>query len=644
MRSVALACLALLLTAEVAQAQTAAPRTASPQPAVREVGALVFDGIPPIPPALSERLDRYGNARSASFADWLPDGSMLIATRFGSVPQLHRVAAPGAARTQLTFFDEPVTGALARPNGGGQFLFAKDRGGDEYAQGYLRGLTGFETVFTEPGTRNQAFTFSPDGRRLAWARVTPGDGSYDIALMEVDDPASRRVVLEGTGAMSPIDIAPDGRFLIVGRFFSAAESELYRFDLDGGRLTELNPTDEKVSYQSVVLSPDGRTLYGTSDQGSDFKRLFSLDLASGRKTVLTPDLNWDVEAVELSDDGRLLAYSINEDGLSRVVLQDVRTRRAIPAPKLPPAVVGGLEFSPDGRRLAMTLATNAGTDAYTWDLAEQRLTRWTESELGGIDPSRLAPTQLIRFRSFDGRSIPAFVERLAQPREARSPVIINIHGGPEAQERPGFSSTLYSYMSELGAVVISPNVRGSTGYGKTFMNLDNAERREDSVKDIGALLDWIRTQPDLDPERVVVTGGSYGGYMVLASLVHFSDRLAGGINTVGISNFITFLTNTEGYRRDLRRAEYGDERDPRMRAVFERISPLNNTARITRPLLVVQGDNDPRVPKSEADQIVARLRAQGNEVWYLRATNEGHGFRRKENRDALREVEVLFLR
>jgi dipeptidyl aminopeptidase/acylaminoacyl peptidase len=604
----------------------------------------VYDGVPAVPPALAERLKRYGNARSAAFADWLPDGTMLIATRFGSTPQLHHLTAPGAARRQITFFDEPVTGAQARPKGSGEFVFARDRGGDEYYQGYVTRLAGFETPFTEPKTRNQAFTWSRDGALLAWARVTPGDPNYDVMLMKAGASSSRRVVLEGSGAISPIDVANDGRTMLLGRVISAAERELYRVDVTTGRLTEINPSDEKIAYGAAQLTPDGRTLYVASDEGSDFKRLTAIDLASGRKTVVTPDLNWDVEGVELSDDGALLAYSVNEDGLSRVVLQNLRTRRALPAPKLPPAVVGGLEFSPDGRRLAMTLATNTGTDVYTWELGEQRLTRWTDSELGGLDPNLLAPTRVIRFKSFDGRSIPALVERLAKPAQARSPVIINIHGGPEGQERPGFSPAMMAYMTELGAVVISPNVRGSEGYGKIYLSLDNADKREDSVKDIGALLDWIRSQPDLDPERVVVTGGSYGGYMVLASLVHYSDRLAGGIDVVGISNFITFLNNTEGYRRDLRRVEYGDERDPAMRAVFERISPLNNAERIRKPLLVVQGDNDPRVPKSEADQLVQKLRRQGTEVWYLRARNEGHGFRKKENRDAQREVEMMYLR
>jgi dipeptidyl aminopeptidase/acylaminoacyl peptidase len=323
---------------------------------------------------------------------------------------------------------------------------------------------------------------------------------------------------------------------------------------------------------------------------------------------------------------------------------DYRTRRPIPGPALPKGVAGGLEFDDAGRRLAITMTTpTSAGDVWSWDLQNRRLERWTYSELGGLDPAQMVEPDLVRFRSFDGKQIPAFVYKPKQVR-GRAPVIIDIHGGPEGQSRPTFSTGRQYWLNELGAAVVVPNVRGSSGYGKTWIKLDNAEKREDSVKDIGALLDWIATQPDLDPNRVVVYGGSYGGYMVLASLTHFNDRLAGGVDIVGISNFITFLNNTEGYRRDLRRVEYGDERDPAMRAVFERISPLNNMQKVTKPLLVIQGANDPRVPKTEADQVVAKVRANGGDAWYLLAKDEGHGFAKKQNRDVQREVETLFFR
>jgi dipeptidyl aminopeptidase/acylaminoacyl peptidase len=268
--------------------------------------------------------------------------------------------------------------------------------------------------------------------------------------------------------------------------------------------------------------------------------------------------------------------------------------------------------------------------------------RWTYSETGGLDPSTFVVPQRISYKSFDGREIPAYVYK---PRGAKkAPVVISIHGGPEGQYQPFFTPLTQYWVSDVGLAVIAPNVRGSTGYGKTYVALDNAEKREDSVKDIGALLDWIAAQPDLDASRVAVLGGSYGGYMVLASLVHFGDRIKAGVDIVGIANFVTFLEKTSGYRVDLRRVEYGDERDPKMRAVFERISPANHADKIRSALMVAHGRNDPRVPFSEAEQIAAKVRAQGRPVWTVYADNEGHGFARKENRDYLNAAMTLFLK
>jgi dipeptidyl aminopeptidase/acylaminoacyl peptidase len=294
--------------------------------------------------------------------------------------------------------------------------------------------------------------------------------------------------------------------------------------------------------------------------------------------------------------------------------------------------------------VALTTATSAG-DVWSWDVAGGQLTRWTVSETGGLDPAKLAEPTLIRFKSFDGLSVPAFVYRPKNvPADAKTPVIVDIHGGPESQTRPGWNPGAQYFADTLGATVILPNVRGSDGYGKRYLNLDNAEKREDSVKDVAALLDWIAKQPGLDAKKVAVYGQSYGGYMSLASMTHYSDRFVGGVERYGISNWITFLNNTEAYRRDNRRAEYGDERDPKMRAVFEKISPMVNVSKITKPMLVMQGANDPRVPKSESDQVVAKLRENGVETWYVVFADEGHGFLKKPNNDLRREVETVFLR
>lgn len=608
----------------------------------RTVGTLTLENVPVTPPAVREALRRYQNARSASFQGWLADGSMLIGTRFGQTGQLHRVAGPGMDRTQLTFFDEPIGGAQGVPGVADRFIFSKDTGGDEYFQGYLASLTGPEVAFTEAGTRNQSMRFSKDGKVLAWARVSKGDPNYDIMVMDVADPSTRRVAYEGTGALSPIAFSPDGETLLLGRYNSATSSNLYLLSQDG-KLTEINPSKTEISYAGGVFTPDGKAILTTSDQGSDFKRLVRIDLATGKQTPITAGIDWDIEDFELSPDGRVLAYSINEGGRSKVVVQDFVTKRALPQPKLPVGILTALKFSPDGKSLAIGLNTaTSPADVWSFGLESGELTRWTYSEAGGLDLSALREPELVKFKSFDGLTVPAWVYKPARI-NGRAPVIIDIHGGPEGQDRPGFNTRRQYWAAELGAVTIAPNVRGSDGYGKKYISLDNGPLRQDSVKDIGALLDWIAAQPDLDKDRVVVYGGSYGGFMVLASLAAYSDRLAGAVDIVGISSFKTFLENTEGYRRDLRRAEYGDERDPKMAAIFEQISPLNLTAKMKKPLFVIQGRNDPRVPWTEAEQIVAKVRGQGGEVWYMIAADEGHGFRKKQNIDAQREAETLFL-
>lgn len=609
----------------------------------RQSGTLTLENVPQTPPAVREALRRYQNARSAGFQTWLEDGSMLISTRFGQTAQLHRVTGPGADRTQLTFFDEPVAGAAGVPGSADRFVFTKDTGGDEYFQGYLSGLTGGETVFTEPGTRNQSLVFSKDGRTLAWARVGRGDPDYDIVTMTVGDPGSRKTVFQATGATSPVAWSPDGRTLLLARYLSATASQLYLLDLPTGKLRQVKPSKMDISYGDAQFTPDGLSLLLTTDQGSDFKRLVQMDVESGVITPVSPtDLAWDIETFDLSPDGRILAYSVNEGGRSRVVVQDLKTRRALPQPQLPVGVLAALKFSPDGQSLAIGLnAATSPADVWVFKPEGGELVRWTYSEAGGLDLKALSEPTLATFKSFDGLTVPAWVYRPAKI-NGRAPVIIDIHGGPEGQDRPGFNTRRQYWAAELGAVTIAPNVRGSDGYGKTYIKLDNGPKRQDSVKDIGALLDWIATQPDLDKDRVVVYGGSYGGFMVLASLAAYSDRLAGAVDIVGISNFTTFLTNTEGYRRDLRRAEYGDERDPAMKKIFDQISPLNLTSGMKKPLFVIQGRNDPRVPWTEAEQIVSAVRGQGGEVWYMLAGDEGHGFRKKQNIDAQREAETMF--
>ena len=648
-RSMTLTAFALALSA-AAMAQTDVSTQVQTQAQVptRQIGTARLENVPEIPEDVGAAVQRYQNYREARFQDWLADGTMLITTRFGTTSQVHHVAEPRHARTQLTFHEEPVAEAQAIP-GGERFLYRRDTGGDEWFQLYVGDVAGAEAIqLTEPGTRNQSAVVSKDGRLVVWSRAMRGSADYAIMTANPSDPQSRRVAWQGTGSVGPTDISADGRHVLVSRNLSNRENRLLVLDLETGETRELGwSAATPARYDEPRFARDGRSVIAITDAGSDVSRLMEFDLDTGRSRSISPESRWGIEDYDLSDDGRLLAFAFNEEGYSRVVVQDFVTRRALPQPEsLDRGVLTGLEFSPDGTRLAIGLSTPTyAGDVFAFNLADGAIERWTSSEMGALQRSQLAEPRLIRFDSFDGLSVPAFVYR---PRniaaDTRTPVIIDIHGGPESQTRPLWNPGAQYFAEMLGATIILPNVRGSEGYGTRYLNLDNGERREDSVRDIGALLDWIGTQPDLDPARVAVYGQSYGGYMSLASMVHFSDRLVGGVERYGISNWTSFLQNTEAYRRDNRRAEYGDERVPAMRAVFDRISPLNNVGRITKPMLVMQGANDPRVPQSESDQVVRELRANGIEAWYVLFADEGHGFQKKHNNDLRREVETLFLR
>ncbi|MGL4542417.1 MAG: S9 family peptidase [Polymorphobacter sp.] len=622
---------------------TTAGAAPAPAPAVRMVGTTKLENVPAIPAGVSAAVQRFQNYRSATLQDWLADGSMLITTRFGATNQLHRVISPGGARTQLTFFNEPVASADTIPGSTG-FVLSRDTGGDEWFQLYRAGLAGVPVALTEAGTRNGAPVIARDGALMLWARAVKGSGDYALLAANPADPASRRVIYQAQGAVSASDLSADKTQLLFERGISNRESQIFSLDIASGKARRLRADGKPARFDGAKFSKDGRSVLAISDEGSDLRRLVSIDIASGALTEVASDPKWDVEDFAVSDDGRILATVINVDGASKLVVRDFVTRRALPQPDLPLGVIGSLHFAPDNQRLGFSFAspTSAG-DAWSWDTVAGTLTRWTTSELGGLDPATLATPQVIRFKSFDGETVSALVYRPQVPAGTRTPVIIDIHGGPEAQTRTGWNPGAQYFASVLGATVILPNVRGSDGYGTRFMNLDNAARREDSVKDIGALLDWVGKQPDMDAARVAVYGQSYGGYMSLAAMTFYSNRLVGGVERYGISNFTTFLQNTEAYRRDNRRGEYGDERDPAMAKAFATISPMNNLGKISKPMLVMQGANDPRVPASESEQVVAGLRASGVDTWYVLYADEGHGFMKKPNNDLRREVETVFL-
>ena len=609
--------------------------------------SLVLDGVPKISAAWAETAGRYASFRSASLSDWHPTRhEMLISTRFAETPQLHLVAMAGGARQQLTFFADSVSNGRFHPNGGDYIVFMKDVGGGEWYQIYRYDMkTGDATLLTDGESRNLMGPWSSDGDRIAYLSTRRTGKDADLWVMNPADSKTDRLLTQlSGGGWQPEDWSPDDKRILLLEELSINESYLWLVDTATGQKTELTPRNaaEKVSYGEARFGKDGKGIYVTTDRDSEFHRLAYIDLETKQPTFLTTSIHWDVETFDLAHDGKLLAFVTDEEGLSVLHVRDTTNGKEMPLPHVPSGVISGLRWHKNGHELGFSLNNSRGPgDCYSLDVTSEKLERWTTSE--AAVKSESLPAELIRWKSFDGKMISGFLYKPAAKFSGKRPVLVVIHGGPEGQSQPTFLGRTNYFPSELGIALIYPNVRGSTGYGKTFSLLDNGFKREDTYKDINALFDWIAVQPELDSTRIAVTGGSYGGHMTLAVSTFYSDRIRCSVDIVGMSNLVTFLEHTEAYRRDLRRVEYGDERDPKMREFLEKIAPMNNIEKIKKPMFVIAGKNDPRVPVTESQQIADALKKQGTPVWLIIANDEGHGYRKKANQDFQFYATVEFL-
>jgi dipeptidyl aminopeptidase/acylaminoacyl peptidase len=635
------ACLLLALSTLLARGATAGP-TLTPG------DNLIVDGIPPIPRAVAERAGRYTEFRGAALFSWHPQRrEMLIGTRFGDTIQVHEVKMPGGARTQLTFFPDRVSGASYHPHVGDYFVFTKDVGGGEWFQLYRYDVaTGDSTLLTDGKSRNTGPRWSNRGDRLAYASTRRNGADLDFYVMNPTDKASDHLLVQNEGGGWEVaDWSPDDKTLLAVEAISVNESYLWLVDVAAGRKTLLTPKGgEKVLYEPVGFSADRKAIYAVTDRDNEFRRIARIELAGGKIDYLTHD-SWDVESMSLSRNRQLLAYSVNENGLSRLHLLDLVKGAQRPLPTIPTGVLADLAWHENNRDLGFSLnSARSSLDAYSIDVGTGKLDRWTTSETGGLKAENFVEPQLVKWKSFDGLEISGWLYRPnAAKFPGKRPVVVLIHGGPEAQARPIYLGRNNYYLEELGVALVVPNIRGSAGYGKTFIARDNGFKREDSYKDIGALLDWLKHQPGLDGDRILVTGGSYGGHMTLVTATRYNDQITCSVDIVGMSSLVTFLEHTEPYRRDLRRVEYGDERDSKMRTFLESIAPMNHVPDLKKPIFIIAGANDPRVPKSEADQMVAALKKQGTAVWYLAAKDEGHGFAKKQNADFQFYATIVFM-
>jgi len=612
----------------------------------RTEGALVLRNIPAVEPATQERLRPYMEARVGRFIGWLPqDGGMLTMNRFGSTNQLHLMRMPEGARKQITFFEEPIADAIVSPsvelNG---TLFTKDSGGDEYFQLYFMDFATLRARRLSSGgqSRNERPLFDRSGERYAFSSTARNGRDFDILLGDLTSEAEPKLVLEGKGRWFALDFSPNGKELIVSNVDSITRNSLYLLDLNTGKRKPLFKVKDPSNSPEAQFSANGDGVYLLTDLGADATHVHHLDRKSGKLTELTDSRDWEVDEFDVTREG-LIALHYNRAGESdlQVFKLDPKTHKlvgkAVAQLKLSPGVLQRVRFDQSGRRLGFALnGPQIPGDAAELDLRSGQVLRWTENETGGLSRDSLIVPQLLNAGSFDlgimgqPRQVPAWYY---QPPGAigKSPVVIIMHGGPEGQARPTFDPFIQFLVRELGIAVIAPNVRGSSGYGRYYLSLDDGIKRMDSIRDMEAWIRWVSSRSELDASRVVVMGGSYGGFMSLAALANYSDYIAGAVSIVGISNLVSFLENTHPYRRDARRNEYGNEQDPKVRKVLEQVSPLTKVKDMSKPLFVIQGANDPRVPQSESDQIVAALSARGIDTWYLLAKNEGHGFKKKEN-------------
>ena len=578
-------------------------------------------------------LSRYLNVRSAYGSSLAPDGTLAFLMDTTGVAQVWTLDGPRGWPEQRTFSDEPVSFVDYSPERP-ELVFGMDEGGNERMQLHRLDADGrIHDLTARPEAKHRWGGWSPDGERFAFASNRRDKAVFDVYVQDRDATGDAAgLVWEGDGWLSVGGWSPDGAKLLVSEAHSSFDQDLYVLDLATEELTHLTPHEGRVRYTSASWGPDGGGVYCVTDAESDTLSLARLSL-DGDLEIVRSDPEWNIDGVALDRDSARLVYSRNVEGYNDLTVGELTgptTLEEFPTPDLPGGLAGGVSWGPDAERFAVSVTGRTeNTNVFVVETETGESERWTEASTAGIPRESFVEPEVIRFESFDGRSIPALFSLPEEAGDGDTPVVVDIHGGPESQRRPSFSG-LTQYFLSRGYAVFEPNVRGSTGYGKAYTHLDDVEKRMDSVRDVRAGVEWLHDHPAVDPDRIVAMGGSYGGFMVLAALTEYPDLWAAGVDVVGIANFVTFLENTGDWRRELREAEYGSLAEDR--EFLESISPINNVDRIAAPLFVLHGANDPRVPVGEAEQIAERAAEQGVPVEKLVFDDEGHGISKRENR------------
>ena len=636
------ACAILLIASLIVAPVVAQNEIISPSQKIETIG------VPTIPGSLAREVDPYRGIYGLPLAGWNPVKREIWLKGLSSVTWISRVKNPGATPETSSVYikSSGIYDIYLQPQN--QYLaYTRDVDGNEQFQLYVYGISnGKSTLLSDGKTRSTEPVWSNRGDKIIYSSAPNEQVGVNLRLVSALDPTSDHLFVQSSaGYLKAYDWSPDDKQVVYCDFSANVASTLWLIDVTSGSKVLLSPKGSTQDlYDNPQFSKDGQGIYVITDHDSDMRRLAYIDLASHQFTYVPSETRWDVEEFQLSPNGKRLAFLINEDGVSRLHVFDTTDRKEIAVPQSKPGVLSDLKWNSASTEIAFNFkSAQTPNDVYSVNVETGKQEVWARSITNGVNTEKFVTPELIHWPSFDKRTISGFLYRPPSKFTGKRPVIIDIHGGPEEQFRPTFRHEQNYYLNELGVAKIYPNVRGSSGYGKAFLDLDNGVRREDAVRDVGALLDWIKTQPDLDADRVLVGGASYGGYLALSMAFNYPDRIRAAISDSGILALGGFVTSAKDWRLELQRSEFGDERNPTIKEFMDATAPLNNANKIKAPLLIIQGQNDPRVAPAEAARLVAATKGRVP-VWYILAKDEGHGFAQRANRDFQLYATIMFVK